>query len=316
MRKALIVGIDDYPNAKLNGCIKDANALATVLEKNGDGSPNFHVKTLTSSNADVTRVNLRKDIEKLFTGKCDVALFYFSGHGIIKSTGGYVVTTDYEKYDEGISMDDILKWANKSEARDKVIILDCCHSGAFGNPNFGDSTLAQLNDGITILTACRDSETAILKNGSSVFTSLLLDALQGGAADLRGNITPGHLYAYVDEALGAWDQRPIFKTNISQFVSLRQIPPRVPKETLRKISEYFQNPEEDFKLDPSFEDTDSSAIPENVAIFKDLQKFQSVGLVVPVDAEFMYFAAVNSKSCRLTAIGYQYWRLVKENKLT
>ena len=54
---------------------------------------------------------------------------------------------------------------------------------------------------------------------------------------------------------------------------------------------------------------------EKVKRFKDLQKFQSVGLVKPVGEEFMYFAAINSKSCHLTALGYQYWRLVNENKL-
>jgi hypothetical protein len=152
-------------------------------------------------------------------------------------------------------------------------------------------------------------------NGAGVFTSLVVDALQGGAADLRGNITPGSLYSYVDEALGAWDQRPIFKTNVSSFASIRKIPPRVPLEIMRKLTQYFDTPEAEFPLDPSYEDTESCANHDNVKVFKDLQKFQSVGLVVPVDSEFMYFAAINSKSCKLTAMGYQYWRLVKEKKL-
>ncbi|MGF1573365.1 MAG: caspase family protein, partial [Sumerlaeia bacterium] len=42
---------------------------------------------------------------------------------------------------------------------------------------------------------------------------------------------------------------------------------------------------------------------KNVAIFKDLQKMEGVGLVVPVSEEHMYYAAMNSKSCRLTALG-------------
>ena len=50
-----------------------------------------------------------------------------------------------------------------------------------------------------------------------IFTNLVLAALEGGAADLRGHVTPGSIYAYVDQALGAWDQRPIFKTNVTQF---------------------------------------------------------------------------------------------------
>ena len=152
-------------------------------------------------------------------------------------------------------------------------------------------------------------------HGEGVFTSLLVGALQGGAADLRGHITPGSLYAYVDEALGAWDQRPIFKTNVSTFAPLRTIAPKVPFEQMRKMTEYFESPDAAHELDPSYEDTEESADPEKVKIFKILQKFQSVGLVVPVDADYMYFAAMESKSCRLTALGYQYWRLVKEKKL-
>ena len=315
MKRALVVGINDYPSSPLKGCVNDANSLAAILESNGDGSPNFGVEVLTCSSKDITRPVLRHAIEQLFADDSDIALLYFSGHGYIKSTGGYLVTVDAKKYDEGVSMDDILSLANQSKARNKVIILDCCHSGAMGTPSITGSSTAQLSEGMSVLTASRDSEYAIETNGAGVFTSLLIDALKGGAADIRGNITPGSLYAYVDEALGAWDQRPIFKTNVTSFSRLRVIPPKVPFETLRKITQYFPTAEAEHNLDPSYEDTESTSNSDNVKVFKDLQKFQSVGLVVPVNAEFMYFAAINSTSCRLTALGYQYWRLVNEKKL-
>ena len=315
MKKALVVGIDNYPSSPLSGCVNDANSVANTLETNGDGSPNFGIRLITSPSTDVTRANLREAIEQLFEGDCEMALLYFSGHGFIKSTGGYLVTIDAKRYDEGVSMDDILNFANASKAKNKVIILDCCHAGALGTPRISGNNLAQLSEGLSVLTASRDSESALEIGGAGVFTSLVIDALQGGAADLRGNITPGSLYAYVDEALGVWDQRPIFKTNVSSFASLRKLQPKIPFETMRNITVYFTTPEAEHKLNPSYEDTESSAIAANVKIFKDLQKFQSVGLVVPVDEEFMYFAAMNSKSCRLTALGYQYWRLVAEKKL-
>ncbi|MGO9085952.1 MAG: caspase domain-containing protein [Candidatus Sulfotelmatobacter sp.] len=316
MRKALVVGINDYPGAPLHGCINDANAIASVLATHGDGGPNFSVRLLTAPGETIGRAELRGAIEKLFAGDCDICLFYFSGHGFIKSTGGYIVTQDAKKYDEGVSMDDLLALANQSKAKDKVILLDCCHSGALGTPTITGSNAALLSEGLSVLTASRDSESALEIDGKGVFTSLIVDALQGGAADLRGYVTPGSIYAYVDQALGPWDQRPIFKTNVTRFTSLRSIAPPVAFETLRKICSYFPTPQDEHKLDPSYEFTEKErANPANVAIMKDLQKFVGVGLVVPVGEEHMYFAAMNSKSCRLTALGYQYWRLVKEKRL-
>lgn len=225
------------------------------------------------------------------------------------------MTVDAKKYDEGVSMDEVLVLANQSRAKNKVVILDCCHSGAMAVPALYGNSTAQLSEGLSVLTASRDNESSFEVNGSGIFTSLISDALRGGAADVRGNITPGSLYAYVDEALGAWDQRPIFRTNVTNFATLRKIPPKVPLEVLRRITQHFATPDAEHKLDPAYEDTEPSADPVKVNIFKELQKLQSVGLVVPVDAEFMYFAAINSTSCRLTALGYQYWRLVNEKKL-
>ena len=91
--------------------------------------------------------------------------------------------------------------------------------------------------------------------------------------------------------------------------------PPVPLETLRKLVEYFPIPQAEHALDPSYEDTERGYDPKKVAIFKDLQKMEGVGLVVPVGEEHMYFAAMNSKACRLTALGFQYWRLASEKKL-
>lgn len=322
MRKALVVGINNYPSSPLNGCINDASAFASIIESNGDGSPNFDVKLVT----DVpSKSELKGLIVELFNGDSDTALFYFSGHGFIDDIGGYIVTPDYQAHDLGVSMDEILKIANESKARNCIIILDCCHSGAFGSPKLNGGATTQIVEGVSILTASKDYEPSLEVNGHGVFTNLLLDALRGGAADLRGHITPGSVYAYIDQALGPWDQRPVFKTNISRFTSLRMVSSQVPINILRKLTEYFPAPEHEFNLDPSFEDTNTIDVehkvvepyahPDNVAVFKILQKLESVGLVVPFDEEHMYFAAMNSKSCKLTALGYHYWRLVKDKRI-
>ncbi|WP_067624786.1 caspase family protein [Alicyclobacillus acidiphilus] len=316
MRKALIVGVDHYDNFNnLSGCVRDATEVATVLEFNGDGTRNFDVRTLVSSSDTITRSKLKESIELLFHGENDVALLYFSGHGTVTSTGGKIVTTDARRYDEGISMDEILTLANDSRSKDRIIILDCCFSGSFGSPAVTGGVATQLKDGVTVMTASRPDEPAIERGGQGVFTSLLVDGLQGSAADLRGYITPGSIYAYVDSALGAWEQRPVFKTSVSRFTHLRQIQPVIALDILRKLTTYFPSPEHEFPLNPTFEDTIDGFDPKNVAVFKELQKMVQVGLVKPVGEDHMYWAAVNSKSCRLSALGWQYWRMVKENRV-
>ena len=234
MKKALVVGINEYPSSPLQGCVNDASALAEIIRTHSNGDPNFSVKLETNVK---TKSDLKSLIIELFEGDDDTALLYFSGHGVLNSTGGYLVTPDYKKNDEGVSMDEILILANKSKVKNKIIILDCCHSGIFGTHQVTGSTTAQIIEGIVILTASRDSETSLEINGHGVFTNLLLDALRGGAADLLGHITPGSVYAYIDQALGPWDQRPVFKTNVNSFTSLRMVEPPLPIAIIRKIIE-------------------------------------------------------------------------------
>lgn len=321
MRKALVIGIDEYIQCPLYGCCNDADDVAKILESNADGSPNFSVKLEKNV---CNKADLRKLIEDCFSGDADIALFYYSGHGHIDSIGGYLVTPDFSDYDAGVSLQDVLTIANASQCKDKVIILDSCFSGFMGNINTGGQNTAVINEGVTILTASRLSETSQEVNGHGVFTSLLLEALSGGAADITGHITLGGIYAYIDKALGPWEQRPVFKTNVTRFTSLRNVIPQVDMSIIRKICTYFTDENAEFAIDPSFEPTNSLNVthevvqpyanPTNTKIFSDLQKLEGIGLVVPVGEEHMYFAAMKSKSCMLTSIGKQYWRLV-HNKL-
>ncbi|MDR2408592.1 MAG: caspase family protein, partial [Bacteroidales bacterium] len=222
MKKALVVGINNYEIYPLKGCVSDAREVARLLERNEDRTPNFAVKLEVDIK---TKAELKEKIVNLFFGSSDVALLYFSGHGTISETGGYLVTPDARHYDEGISMTEILSLANNTSIKDRIIILDCCYSGNIGTPTALPGNDAYLKEGLSILTASRNVESATEVNGHGVFTNLLIDALSGGASDLKGNISPGSIYAHIDQALGAWDQRPVFKTNVSRFTSLRTVMP-------------------------------------------------------------------------------------------
>lgn len=221
MRKALCVGIDSYQNASdLHGCVNDANAVKSALERNGDGTLNFDVKLLcaTSEASYISRGQLKDAIENLFQSETEISVFYYSGHGSFDTSGGYLCTSEINRADDGLSLNDIMGIVARSKAQNKIVILDSCFSGAIANPT-EMSNYSLLKDGTTILAACGESEYATEKNGQGVFTSLLVEALYGGAMNLLGEVSPGSIYSYIDRSLGAWEQRPVFKANIKSFVS-------------------------------------------------------------------------------------------------
>lgn len=325
MRKALIVGIDHYDHiSSLRGAVNDAYSVKNILERNADGTLNFAQPNLmagTGPDSQVTRLQLREAVEELFRDNADISLFYFAGHGYIDETGGFLCASDCQDGHDGLSLVDVMTLANRSPAKNKVIILDSCHSG-FAGSNPVTSQISEIADGVTILTASSANQYAIETGaGSGVFTSLLVDALNGAAANLVGSITPGSVYAHIDQSLGNWVQRPVFKTNVKTFVSLREAEAPIGLTDLRKLTTLFEEPNCRLDLDPSYEpersgkENASVPLPDPArnADFAVLQNLVRVNLVRPVGAPHMWHAAMESKACELTALGQHYWNLVQKS---
>lgn len=315
LRRALLVGIDDYPQAPLSGCVNDATRLHARLTTHEDGSPNFHCRLVTSSAAAVTGRRLMAHVEELLAGEADVALLYFSGHGTASNFGGFLVAQDFRDERDGVRMTDILQAVNESSVQEVLVLLDCCFSGAFGQMPAFDNRQALLREGVSVLTASRSAESAMERDGGGVFTSLVCAALDGGAADVSGIVTTAGVYSYLDESLGAWDQRPLFKAHVSRLVTLRRCRPAVPLEVLRQFPAWFPEPDDELPLDPSYEPDAEPQDPDHERIFAQLQKCRAAKLIEPVGADHMYFAAMESRSCRLTPLGQHYRRLANEGLL-
>lgn len=332
MRKALIVGIDHYDHiSPLHGCVNDAHDVNVALERNADGTVNFVAPRLmlgTVSDDVVEKQEIKKAVRELFADQSQIALFYFAGHGYIEDTGGFLCAGDCKTGDDGLSLNEIMTIASESPATNKVIILDSCHSGIAGErPTM--KGLAEIKSGMTILTASTADQYAMeIKSGKpgGVFTSLMVDALLGAAANLVGEVTPGSVYAHIDQSLGPWaGQRPMFKTNVQTFVSLRKAEAPIPLNDLQLLTTLFPSEDFDFKLDPSYEPErseeqkrDQSIPPPDPAknlVFAVLQRLAKVNLVRPLGAPHMWHAAMHSKSCELTVLGEHYRRLVADGMI-
>lgn len=320
-RRALIVGVDEYHNFRnLSGCVADAGAMKDILTRHYDGAVNYSCRLLTTKNGPVTRAGLREAWNTTFENFDGEILFYFSGHGAPTEVGGHLVTQDATRQELGLPMDELLTLAINSKAREVLLMLDCCHAGAMGNAavlqgNGASSDRAILREGLTILAASGPSEAAIETNGHGLFTWLVLNALGGGAADVRGQVSAASIYSYVEQALGPWDQRPLYKSYAKRLSPIRSCKPAVPDSLLRELPSLFPEVTYRYQLDPTYEASDASAIPEHTAIYQKFTVLRDARLLRTVGGNHLFFTVMGSGAVELTELGQLYWLQAKNDRL-
>lgn len=316
MKKALLIGINAYDEfSGLDACAADAREMYDVLRRHEVGNDsNYECRVFTSTqNERLDREFLSRKWNELFEDFRGDILFYYSGHGAQTKTGSQIATQDGSPTIPGLAMDELLALANQSSANEITLILDCCYAGSFGDPAMlGGKDF--IREGITILAASRPKGVAKEIEGHGVFTKLVVSALNGGAADVRGFVSAASVYAYVDQALGAWDQRPIYKSYASRMTSLRRCKPQVPDDVLRQLPVLFASEAATYLLNRSYEHTEKSARKENVEIFNKFKLLRDARLLRTVGGEDLYYAALKSEPVKLTPLGQFYWRLAKHDR--
>jgi Caspase domain len=329
MKRALLVGIDDYPRHPLAGCVADAKAMARLLDRNDNGDRNYDARVVTSDTEAVDRRRLRTILRELFDNSRNTELlFYFAGHGAQTPWGAELVTQDFSENTLGVSMNDILTLANSSPALEIVIILDACFSGDLGNiPGLQPLGLsdafaagrAVIREGVTLLAASQATETAAESDGQGAFTRLLLEGLEGGAADHLGEISALSLYNFTSRAFSAWEQRPVLKSHVTRSSPLRVGRPWIDPALLRQLPSYFSSPEAHYTMSPAHEGErpippDTQPTIEQMA-FDYFKELRNAGLLTTVGNKDLYFVALASEDVYLTPLGRYFWTLAHEGKL-
>ena len=209
--RALLIGNSTYPADEhnlqaLKGPVKDIAALNRALVDRDTGLFADADVTLL---AEVSSTRALRAMSQFFSSadRDDVLLVYFSGHGKLDQSGRlHLCMHDTESTDllsTAVSSTRINEFADASRARNVVIILDCCHAGAFRGGDFGE---AVAGPGRYVLSSCRSTQLAndaTVDNGTSYFTQHLVEGLVTAAADNDGDGFVGFsdVYSYVDRRL-------------------------------------------------------------------------------------------------------------------
>ncbi|MGP1371689.1 MAG: nSTAND1 domain-containing NTPase [Almyronema sp.] len=237
VRDALVVGISHYQKLpRLHAPSHDAEAIARCLQNYGE----FRVHRMpeiieantpkVGQHTAVTTRQLENALIQLFkpAGKQvpQTAVFYFSGHGFQRNAGireGYLATseTDAEAGIYGLSLFWLRRLLQESPVPQKVIWLDCCHSGELLNFLEADPGARQGSDRL-FMAASREFEAAYqsLETDYSVFTEALLAGLRPEQAE-QGLVTSHSLMRSVSQQLKGEIQQPLFETSGSEIILTR-----------------------------------------------------------------------------------------------
>jgi hypothetical protein len=226
-RKALVVATYEYSDAglsRLAAPAHDAESLASVLED--PSIAGFDVTMLVNK----PHYEVGEAIADFYAGshRGDLTLLYFTGHGVKDDQGRLYLAMNNTRREAlmftAISAAQLNDAMDASTSRRKVLILDCCYSGAFppgrtAKSDEGVQTLERFQGkGRAVLTASDATQYAFEGDDlrgtgtSSVFTRHLVEAISSGAADLDedGDIALDELYSYVYDQVVAEvpQQRP------------------------------------------------------------------------------------------------------------
>jgi WD40 repeat protein len=153
----MLIGLSEYQNgALLPGPEEDVrllskiyadSALCYVKKTSGKRSPGImyrKIEEVRLLNKEVTREKL--DSLQIFLSKArtgDHVIFYFAGHGILKDSSHYYLTTwdtDFQHPElRGIEYDTLLQSFSTCKARQKLFLINACNAGEF------DADMAQFN---------------------------------------------------------------------------------------------------------------------------------------------------------------------------
>jgi len=244
----LTVGIDAYPVAtmRLSYASRDARAFADSLSKQSRALfQNIIIDSLYNEAVTKSAVEMKFAEIAERVGENDTFVFFYAGHGAVGSFGGtegvfYLVPANVSDLANGkmlaltaISAATLQQYLSWIPARNKLMVLDACNSGAVVNFFAGKDALGPEVLGLVgsrsstgILAATQPSQPARESSvmGHGLFTAALLqnDPRPGDRAEMLDigeivQLTKRAFMVLVKEYAGNIDQEPKLMAPVADF---------------------------------------------------------------------------------------------------
>ena len=182
-RIALVIGNANYPAHKLVNPVHDADDMKAALERLG-----FTVRLGKDLSKQAMQDQVKKFLGDLRDG--DVALFYYSGHGMELDGENLLVPTDFpdamprpaEAKADSFAFDDVQRSLEQSKARLSILVMDACRSNPYSSRSRAwDRGLAPVDAGLGSYVAFAASPGQTADDNSTerngLFTKFLLAEL-------------------------------------------------------------------------------------------------------------------------------------------
>jgi hypothetical protein len=234
-RYAVLIGNGSFPGEHpesrprlppLRCPTSDVRGLQEILEAEAHGG--YQITALIDRPHNEARRSIYDSLRK--AGPEDQVIIYYSGHGKLDENGSLYLAgsdTDPESLDPtALAAADVQKYVGESRAASRIVILDCCFSGAIGQSFLRGAAKGEVADqagqavhrlggqGVFYLTASTDTQTAEEKDNDrySLLTKFIIDGISNGDADTDddGEVRFSELCSFVQEKVRLeGTQRPL-----------------------------------------------------------------------------------------------------------
>jgi hypothetical protein len=219
-RWAVLIGINGYHESlgRLKYSVNDCRRVAKVLTTGDDAFPADRVLVLADDETAERRptyANIHSWLASWLAqpDEDDTVLVFFAGHGREMNGKCYLVPGDATLqtiHVTGIPVPYVQELLNRCKARQKVLILDACHSGAGRDVSTMAAPMMETlsaGKGIYTLTSCDVAELSHEwdEKKQGVFSYYLAEALSGSCPpDAHGRITAEAVYDWTFGEVRSW----------------------------------------------------------------------------------------------------------------